>query len=86
MCRINPFTSQIEVFDGSKWSSFVAAMAQEKIFSSSVIIPDWWVTSCKMEPNLGIHKYHQKKTAEMLKGKQWICNGEHLQMSDREGT
>ena len=38
-----------------------------------------------MEPNLGIHKYHQKKTAQMLEGKQWICNGEHLQMSDQEG-
>ena len=60
-------------------------MSQEKIFSSSVLIPDWWFTPCKMEPNLGIHKYHQKKTAELLEGKQWICNGEHLQMSDGEG-
>ena len=37
-----------------------------------------------MEPNLGIHKYHQKKTNKMLSGKQWLCNGDRLQMSDQE--
>merc|ERR1712150_441868 len=57
---------------------------QEKIFAPSVEVPDQWFSSCKMEPNLGIHKYHQKKTTEMLRGKQWICNGDRLQMSDQE--
>ena len=72
------------MYDGAKWSSF-EAMKQEKIFASSVNVPDRWFSSCKMEPNLGIHKYHQKKTTEMLRGKQWICNGDRLQMSDQEG-
>ena len=61
------------------------ALRQEKVFPASVVLPSRWLSSCEVEPNLGIHKYHQKKTTEMLSGKQWICNGELLQMSDQEG-
>ena len=40
--------------------------------------------SCKLEPNLGIHDYYQAKTQEKLKGKQWLCFGENLVISDQD--
>ena len=40
--------------------------------------------SCKLEPNLGIHDYYQAKTKEKLKGKQWLCFGENLVISDQD--
>ena len=40
--------------------------------------------SCKLEPNLGIHDYYQAKTKQKLKGKQWLCFGENLVISDQD--
>ena len=81
---IKPFNNQIETFDGKNWSSFTA-LRQERSFASSISVPNKWFASCEMEPNLGIYRYHQKKTIEMLKGKQWLCKGEHLQLSEQDG-
>lgn len=73
----------VEIFDGVKWSSFTS-LKPERTFASSIKVPSKWFSTCEMEPNLGIHKYHQKKTVEMLKGKQWLCMGEHLKMSEQD--
>ena len=66
-----------------KWASI--GHIQPRFFGSSLTLP-WasWMESCKLEPNLGIHDYYQAKTQEKLKGKQWLCFGENLVISDQD--
>ena len=44
------------------------------------------VKGCSLEPNLGIHDYHQKKTQDKLKGRKWLCLNDQLILSDEDGT
>lgn len=76
---------KIEIFEESigKWASI--GHIQPRFFGSSLTLPRAsWMESCKLEPNLGIHDYYQAKTKEKLKGKQWLCFGENLVISDQD--
>ena len=76
---------QVEMFDFEvgKWHSF--GKVPSRFFGSSLVLP-WapWMAGCELEPNLGIHDYYQDKTREKLKGKQWLCFGEDLVISDED--
>ena len=70
-------------FEVGKWHSF--GKVPSRFFGSSLVLP-WapWMAGCELEPNLGIHDYYQDKTREKLKGKQWLCFGEDLVISDED--
>ena len=44
-----------------------------------------YVQGCSLEPNLGIHNYHQKRTRDDLKGRHWLCFNNQLILSDLDG-
>ena len=68
---------QLEIFDGKDWQPF-SVLNPGRIFAASVSVPKELLPDCQFEPNLGIHRYYQDRTAKSLESELWMCNGGEL--------
>jgi len=73
---------KIERYENGKWWSF--GKLPVRAYGSNIQLPSDWIKGCSLEPNLGIHDYHQKKTQDKLKGRNWLCLNDQLILSDED--
>jgi len=75
---------KIERYENGKWWSF--GKMPVRAYGTSAKLPSEWIQGCSLEPNLGIHNYHQKRTRDDLKGRHWLCFNNQLILSDLDET
>ena len=75
---------KIERYQNGKWWSF--GKMPVRAYGSRIQLPSDWIQGCSLEPNLGIHEYHQTKTQDKLKGTKWLCFNDELLFADQDGT
>ena len=56
-----------------------------RAYGSRIQLPSDWIQGCSLEPNLGIHEYHQTRTQDKLKGTKWLCFNDELLFADQDG-